>query len=124
MYIVIKSFSDLQDPVRVRTVKEGILPLRYRTYRPGDVFPHPDAPLPAQERFAELAGDSNKQGTPLIKWVSDPEPADAGGSAEIAAEEKPEETEGSAEEAAEGKSEAAPVKRKSATRKTGRAKKG
>lgn len=124
MYIVIKSFSDLQDPVKFRSVKEGLLPLRYRTYRPGDVFPHPDAPFPAQERFAELAGDSNKQGTPLIRWVDDPEPAAARGSAEKAAEEKPEEAEGPAGEAPEGKPEAAPAKRKSAARKTGRAKKG
>lgn len=109
MYIVIKAFHDLTDPVKVKVVKEGALPLKYRLYLAGDVFPAPYAPIPSEERFAELASDKNKQGTPLIKWVSDPEPAAAGGSAE---------------EAAEGKPEAAPVKRKSATRKTGRAKKG
>ena len=71
MYVVIKAFSDLTDPVKFREVKEGRLPLRYREYRPGDVYPHPDAPFPTQERVAELAGSGNKQGTPLIAWVED-----------------------------------------------------
>lgn len=74
MYVVIKAFSDLQDPVKGRMVKEGFLPLRYRDYKPGDIFPHPAAPFPSQERFAELAGPNNKRGEPLIAWVEDPEP--------------------------------------------------
>lgn len=74
MYVVIKAFSDLQDPVKFREVKEGRLPLRYREYRPGDIYPHPDAPFPTQERVMELASNANKQGTPLIAWVEDPEP--------------------------------------------------
>lgn len=74
MYVVIKAFSDLTDPVKFREVKEGRLPLRYREYKVGDVFPHPAAPFPTQERVAELAGSSNKQGAPLIAWVEDPEP--------------------------------------------------
>ena len=74
MYVVIKAFSDLQDPVKFREVKEGLLPLRYREYRPGDIYPHPDAPFPTQERAMELASNANKQGTPLIAWVEDPEP--------------------------------------------------
>ena len=71
MYVVIKAFSDLADPVKFREVKEGRLPLRYREYKVGDVYPHPDAPFPTQERVAELAGSSNTQGTPLIAWVED-----------------------------------------------------
>ena len=74
MYVVIKAFSDLQDPVKFQAVKEGLLPLRYREYRPGDIYPHPDAPFPTQERVMELASNANKQGTPLIAWVEDPEP--------------------------------------------------
>ncbi len=74
MYIVIKAFYDLSDPVKVKVVKEGVLPLKYRLYLAGDVFPHPAAPFPTQERVAELAGSSNKQGAPLIAWVEDPEP--------------------------------------------------
>jgi hypothetical protein len=77
MYVVIKAFGDLQDPVKGRMVKEGFLPLSYRDYKPGDIFPHPAAPFPSQERFAELAGPNNKRGEPLIKWVEDPEPEQA-----------------------------------------------
>jgi len=76
MYVVIKAFSDLQDPVKFREVKEGRLPLRYREYKVGDIYPHPDAPFPTQERVMELASNANKQGTPLIAWVEDPEPAE------------------------------------------------
>lgn len=71
MYVVIKAFGDLQDPVKGRMVKEGFLPLSYRDYKPGDIFPHPAAPFPSQERFAELAGPNNKLGEPLIKWIED-----------------------------------------------------
>jgi len=76
MYIVIKAFYDLNDPVKVKVVKEGALPLKYRLYHVGDVFPAPYAPIPSEERFAELASDKNKQGTPVIKWVDDPVPTD------------------------------------------------
>lgn len=74
MYVVIKAFSDLQDPVKFRTVKEGALPLRYREYKVGDIYPHPDAPLPTMSRIRELATGKNLINTPLIQWVDDPEP--------------------------------------------------
>ena len=74
MYVVIKAFSDLQDPVKFREVKEGRLPLRYREYKVGDVYPHPDAPFPTMSRIRELATEKNLINTPLIQWVKDPEP--------------------------------------------------
>ena len=74
MYVVIKAFSDLQDPVKFRTVKEGALPLRYREYKVGEIYPHPDAPLPTMSRIRELATGKNLINTPLIQWVKDPEP--------------------------------------------------
>lgn len=74
MYVVIKAFSDLQDPVKFREVKEGRLPLRYREYKVGDVYPHPDAPFPTMSRIKELATGKNLINTPLIAWVEDPEP--------------------------------------------------
>ena len=56
MYKVIKHFTDLQD--------------NNRPYNVGDVFPHKDASYPvSDERLAELASKSNKQGTPLIQVV-------------------------------------------------------
>ena len=92
MYVVIKAFSDLQDPVKFREVKEGRLPLRYREYKVGDVYPHPDAPFPTQKRVAELAGSSNKQGTPLIAWVEDQIEDQTEDQIEEPAEEAPEKT--------------------------------
>jgi hypothetical protein len=92
MYVVIKAFSDLTDPVKFREVKEGRLPLRYREYKVGDVYPHPDAPFPTQERVAELAGSSNKQGTPLIAWVEDQTEETAPEPVEEPVEEAPEKT--------------------------------
>lgn len=74
MYVVIKAFSDLQDPVKFREVKEGRLPLRYREYKVGDVYPHSEAPLPTMSRIRELATGKNLINTPLIQWVKDPEP--------------------------------------------------
>lgn len=71
MYVVIKAFSDLQDPVKFRTVKEGALPLRYREYKVGEIYPHPDAPLPTMSRIRELATGKNLINTPLIAWVED-----------------------------------------------------
>ena len=74
MYVVIKAFSDLADPVKFREVKEGRLPLRYREYKVGDVYPHPDAPFPTMSRIKELATGKNLINTPLIAWVEDSEP--------------------------------------------------
>lgn len=71
MYVVIKAFSDLQDPVKFRTVKEGALPLRYREYKVGEIYPHPNAPLPTMSRIRELATGKNLINTPLIAWVED-----------------------------------------------------
>lgn len=92
MYVVIKAFGDLQDPVKFREVKEGRLPLRYREYKVGDVYPHPDAPFPTQERVMELASNANKQGTPLIAWVEDQTEETAPEPAEEPAGEAPEKT--------------------------------
>lgn len=96
MYVVIKAFSDLQDPVKFREVKEGRLPLRYREYKVGDVYPHPDAPFPTMSRIRELATEKNLINAPLIVWVEDqteetaPEPAEE--PAEEPAGEAPEKT--------------------------------
>lgn len=49
---VIKKFTDLQDGNHV--------------YNVGDVYPR-EGYTPSEERIAELAGDKNKQGTPLIE---------------------------------------------------------
>ena len=92
MDIVIKAFYDLSDPVKVKVVKEGALPLKYRLYLVGDTYPHPDAPFPTQERVAELAGSENRQGTPLIAWVEDQTEETAPEPVEEPAEEAPEKT--------------------------------
>lgn len=56
MYKVIKFFTDLQDNNRPYTV--------------GDIFPHIDASYPVTDkRIAELAGNDNLQGVPLIQLV-------------------------------------------------------
>ena len=58
MYKVIKYFTDLLDG--------------NRPYKEGDVFPHKECRYPvSEERLAELAGDKNKQGAPLISFVED-----------------------------------------------------
>lgn len=49
---VIKKFTDLQDGNHV--------------YNVGDTYPR-EGYTPSEERIAELAGDKNKQGTPLIE---------------------------------------------------------
>lgn len=54
MYKVIKSFMDLQDNNRV--------------YNVGDTFPHSGLDV-TEARLAELAGNYNKQGEPLIREV-------------------------------------------------------
>ena len=116
MYVVIKAFSDLQDPVKFREVKEGRLPLRYREYKVGEIYPHPDAPLPTMSRIRELATGKNLINTPLIAWVEDqteetaPEPAE-----EVPAEEPAEEV--PAEEPAEEVPEKAAPKRKTRAKK-------
>lgn len=58
MYKVIKHFCDLQD--------------KNRPYEVGDTFPHKECGYPVSEtRLAELAGNGNKQGVPLIEIVED-----------------------------------------------------
>ena len=54
MYKVIKLFADLQDSNHV--------------YNVGDEYPRKGVKVTA-ERIAELAGNTNKQGTPLIAEV-------------------------------------------------------
>ena len=51
-YKVIKFFHDLQD--------------NNRPYNVGDAFPHAEANPGSEERIAELAGNHNLQGVPLI----------------------------------------------------------
>ena len=56
MYKVIKRFYDLQD--------------NNHQYEVGDIFPHDNCGYPvSDERIAELAGNTNKIGEPLIKEV-------------------------------------------------------
>ena len=56
MYKVIKRFFDLQD--------------NNHQYEVGDEFPHEHCGYPvSDERLAELAGNGNKIGQPLIKAV-------------------------------------------------------
>lgn len=58
MYTVIKFFTDLRD--------------NNRAYNVGDAFPHVEAGYPvSEERLAELAGNENKQGVPLIAFVEE-----------------------------------------------------
>ena len=59
MYKVIKMFTDLQD---------GNHP-----YNVGDVYPRKGVTVTAQ-RFAELSGSQNKQGTPLIREIKEETP--------------------------------------------------
>lgn len=60
MYRVIQDFADAQD--------KGHL------YRAGDVFPR-DGAETSQGRIAELSGNGNKQGRPLIELAEDtPDP--------------------------------------------------
>lgn len=56
MYKVIKYFVDLQD--------------KNHPYNVGDVFPRPGMEVKA-ERFAELAGNQNRQHVPLIQLVEE-----------------------------------------------------
>ena len=58
MYKVIKYFTDLQD--------------NDYPYDMGDVFPRSSVTV-TKGRLAELAGEKNKQGTPLIRFVGEKE---------------------------------------------------
>lgn len=63
MYKVIKYFTDLQD--------------KNHPYNVGDIFPRKGLEV-TEERLAELAGNKNKQGVPLIKLVTnEPEAVEA-----------------------------------------------
>lgn len=59
MYKVIKAFTDLQDGNHV--------------YHSGEIFPRKGAKA-SQERIAELSGDANKVGYPLIAEITELEP--------------------------------------------------
>ena len=71
MYRVIRSFTDLQD--------------NDYAYNVGDVYPRQGMSVTA-ERFAELASSENRQKTPLIEAVDEPD-------AEVSAEDAAENTE-------------------------------
>ena len=93
MYIVTKSFYDLQDVTKADHTKDGDIPREFWLYRAGDVYPRDGANPPTEQRIRELASDSNKQGTPLITWV-EPEPGPAPEPAQPAeTDEKPAEVE-------------------------------
>ena len=74
MYKVIKRFHDLQD---VTKTKSGDM---YHEYNVGDIFPRKGKEV-SEERLAELTGDGNRQGVPLIVLVEEKEtsetPSDA-----------------------------------------------
>lgn len=61
MYKVIKFFTDLQD--------------NDHPYNVGDPFPRTGLSV-TKARLAELAGNDNKRGEPLIKLVSEPKQAE------------------------------------------------
>lgn len=73
MYRVIKFFTDLQD--------------NEYAYNVGDVYPRQGVVV-SGERIAELASSENKQRTPLIEAVDEPE-AEAPAEDTAGAEEKP-----------------------------------
>ena len=64
MYEVIKAFHDLKD---AKKTKSGTV---YFEYNVGDTYPR-NGLNPSEERIAELAGNNNKQGTPLIKLAEE-----------------------------------------------------
>lgn len=76
MYRVIKYFTDLQD--------------NEHAYNVGDVYPRKGVVVTG-ERIAELASAENKQHTPLIEAVDEPE-AEAPAEDTAEAEEKPKRT--------------------------------
>lgn len=57
MYKVIKAFADLHD--------------NNHFYKRGDIFPREGVKV-KEKRIAELAGEKNKQGAPLIELVEEP----------------------------------------------------
>lgn len=59
LYRVIKEFTDLQDNARL--------------YRVDDIYPRYSL-IPTPERVAELSGEENKQGVPLIEPLEEMEP--------------------------------------------------
>ena len=73
MYKVIKFFTDLQD--------------NDHPYNVGDVFPRKGVTVSA-ERLAELAGNYNKQGQPLIELVEEKAEAPKKATAKKTAEKK------------------------------------
>lgn len=78
MYKVIKFFRDLKD--------------NSHAYKVGDIFPREGKEV-SEARIAELSGICNRQGTPLIEAVPEPEkePAEEIKEAEVIADEvKPE----------------------------------
>lgn len=79
MYIVIRSFSDRQFPIKVTHTKSGDIPQAFHVYNIGDAYPAPGAPLPTMARIRELATDENLANVPLIQWVPDPEPGEDAG---------------------------------------------
>lgn len=75
MYRVIRCFTDLQD--------------NDYAYNVGDVYPRHGMSV-SDERFAELASAENRQKTPLIEAIDEPDAeVSAEETAEPAAEEKP-----------------------------------
>ena len=125
MYIVTKPFYDLQYVTKADHTKDGDIPREYWLYKAGDVYPRDGAAPPTEQRIAELAGDSNIQGTPLIAWVEpEPEPTPEP-TPEPASELEPVEEPAKEEEPAEPKKPArkpvvkAPAKKRTAARKKG-----
>jgi len=121
MYIVTKSFYDLQDVTKADHTKDGDIPREFWLYKAGDVYPRDGANPPSEQRIRELASDTNKQGTPLIAWVEpEPEPTP-----EPASEPEPVEEPTKEEEPAEPKKPArkpavkAPAKKRTNARKKG-----
>jgi hypothetical protein len=74
MYRVIRYFTDLQD--------------NDYAYNVGDVYPRQGMSVTA-ERFAELASSENRQKTPLIEAVDEPDAEVSAEDAAENAEEKP-----------------------------------
>ena len=64
MYKVVRRFHDLQDAVKT---KDGTV---YFEYNAGDTFPRKGREV-TEDRLAELAGSSNRQGVPLIELAEE-----------------------------------------------------
>lgn len=69
MYKIVKRFHDLQDAVKT---KDGTV---YFEYNVGDVFPRKGKEV-SEARIAELAGEDNRQGVPLIALAEEDEDSD------------------------------------------------